>query len=204
MRIPAVNSADGWRPAQRRGNLSNGCRPLACRTAGTSICQLTSAFGDLRRDARSSRRSCLERARRLARRSKRRRFTRSSNWWSATLWVSGGGAASAASRSMRNCQSSISTIGALRRGRRERETWLLDITTDLGAPCIVAISCTPQGTEFAFGAAARLTVAEAARVAFSKSVSWSSPTTSFEGKPANAAKRPSMRRTVAISRARTR
>jgi ribosomal protein S12 methylthiotransferase accessory factor len=57
------------------------------------------------------------------------------------------------------------TIGALRRGRRDRETWLLDITTDIGAPCIVAISCTPQGTEFAFGAAARLTVAEAARVA---------------------------------------
>jgi ribosomal protein S12 methylthiotransferase accessory factor len=57
------------------------------------------------------------------------------------------------------------TIGALRRGRRERETWLLDITTDLGAPCIVAISCTPDGAEFAFGAAARTTVAEAARVA---------------------------------------
>ena len=57
------------------------------------------------------------------------------------------------------------TIGALRRGCRDRETWLLDITTDIGAPCIVAISCTPQGTEFAFGAAARLTVAEAARVA---------------------------------------
>jgi ribosomal protein S12 methylthiotransferase accessory factor len=57
------------------------------------------------------------------------------------------------------------TIGALRRGRRERETWLLDITTELNAPCIVAISCSPQGTEFAFGAAARPTVAEAARVA---------------------------------------
>jgi ribosomal protein S12 methylthiotransferase accessory factor len=57
------------------------------------------------------------------------------------------------------------TIGALRRGHCERETWLLDITTDLGAPCIVAISCTPEGTEFAFGAAARPTVAEAARVA---------------------------------------
>jgi ribosomal protein S12 methylthiotransferase accessory factor len=57
------------------------------------------------------------------------------------------------------------TIGALRRGHCERETWLLDITTDLGAPCIVAISCTAEGTEFAFGAAARASVAEAARVA---------------------------------------
>jgi len=57
------------------------------------------------------------------------------------------------------------TIGALRRGRRDRETWLLDVTTDLGAPCIVAISCTPEGTEFAFGAAARMTMAEAARAA---------------------------------------
>jgi ribosomal protein S12 methylthiotransferase accessory factor len=57
------------------------------------------------------------------------------------------------------------TVGALRRGRLDRETWLLDITSDIGAPCIVAISCTSQGTEFAFGAAARTTMAEAARVA---------------------------------------
>jgi ribosomal protein S12 methylthiotransferase accessory factor len=57
------------------------------------------------------------------------------------------------------------TLGALRRGRSERKTWLLDITTDLLTPCIVAISCGPDGDRFAFGAAARLDVADAARTA---------------------------------------
>jgi ribosomal protein S12 methylthiotransferase accessory factor len=57
------------------------------------------------------------------------------------------------------------TLSALRRGRAERETWLLDITTDLAVPCIVALSCAADGGGFAFGAAARLTLAEAARTA---------------------------------------
>jgi ribosomal protein S12 methylthiotransferase accessory factor len=57
------------------------------------------------------------------------------------------------------------TIGALRRGRADRETWLLDITTDLAVPCVVAVSCAADGGEFAFGAAARLTLADAARTA---------------------------------------
>ena len=57
------------------------------------------------------------------------------------------------------------TIAALRRGRADRETWLLDITTDLAVPCVVAVSCAADGGEFAFGAAARLTLADAARTA---------------------------------------
>jgi ribosomal protein S12 methylthiotransferase accessory factor len=57
------------------------------------------------------------------------------------------------------------TLAALRRGRGDRKTWLLDITTDIDAPCIVAVSATAQGDRFAFGAAARLHVADAARTA---------------------------------------
>ncbi|MET0676876.1 MAG: YcaO-like family protein [Bradyrhizobium sp.] len=38
---------------------------------------------------------------------------------------------------------------------RPRRTWLLDITTDIGVPCVVAASCRPDGAGFAFGLAAR-------------------------------------------------
>ena len=36
-----------------------------------------------------------------------------------------------------------------------RRTWLLDITTDIGVPCVVALSCRPDGSGFAFGLSAR-------------------------------------------------
>ncbi|MBX9648565.1 MAG: YcaO-like family protein [Xanthobacteraceae bacterium] len=36
-----------------------------------------------------------------------------------------------------------------------RRTWLLDITTDIGVPCVAAVSCRPDGSGFAFGLAAR-------------------------------------------------
>ena len=57
------------------------------------------------------------------------------------------------------------TIAALRRGRGDRTTWLLDLSTELGVTCIAALSCSADGGRFAFGAAARLNVADAARVA---------------------------------------
>lgn len=46
-----------------------------------------------------------------------------------------------------------------------RRTWLLDITTDIGVPCVVAVSCRPDGCGFAFGLAARPTLEAAARSA---------------------------------------
>lgn len=46
-----------------------------------------------------------------------------------------------------------------------RRTWLLDITTDIGVPCVAAVSCRPDGAGFAFGLAARPLLEAAARSA---------------------------------------
>ena len=46
-----------------------------------------------------------------------------------------------------------------------RRSWLLDITTDVGVPCIAALSCWPDGRGLAFGLASRLTLQAAARSA---------------------------------------
>jgi len=46
-----------------------------------------------------------------------------------------------------------------------RRTWLLDITTDIGVPCVVAVSCSADGFGFAFGLAARPKLESAARSA---------------------------------------
>lgn len=47
----------------------------------------------------------------------------------------------------------------------ERRTWLLDITTDIGVPCVVAASCRVDGSGFAFGLAARPALEAAVRSA---------------------------------------
>jgi len=63
----------------------------------------------------------------------------------------------------------IATAAALvaqaRGGTNTRRTWLLDITTDLDVPSIVAISSRPDGSGFACGLAARLTLQGAVRSA---------------------------------------
>lgn len=53
----------------------------------------------------------------------------------------------------------------IRQGHSGRVSWLLDVMTDIGVPCIVAVSVAPDGCRFACGMAARLGVAEAARAA---------------------------------------
>jgi ribosomal protein S12 methylthiotransferase accessory factor len=47
----------------------------------------------------------------------------------------------------------------------QRRNWLLDITTDIGVPCVAAVSSRPDGFGFAFGLAARPTLKAAARSA---------------------------------------
>ena len=47
----------------------------------------------------------------------------------------------------------------------QRRTWLLDITTDIGVPCVAAVSCRADGSGFAFGLAARPTLEAAVRSA---------------------------------------
>jgi ribosomal protein S12 methylthiotransferase accessory factor len=56
-------------------------------------------------------------------------------------------------------------LAQLRQGASRRRSWLLDITTDLGVPCVAAVSCMADGFGFAFGLAARPTLAAAARSA---------------------------------------
>jgi ribosomal protein S12 methylthiotransferase accessory factor len=53
----------------------------------------------------------------------------------------------------------------LRQNATGRRNWLLDITTDIGVPCVAAISCSANGSGFAFGLAARPTLTAAARSA---------------------------------------
>ena len=56
-------------------------------------------------------------------------------------------------------------LAQLRQGASARRSWLLDITTDIGVPCVAAVSCMADGFGFAFGLAARPTLEAAARSA---------------------------------------
>ena len=60
----------------------------------------------------------------------------------------------------------LAMIAAARQGLASRRTWMLDITSDLGVPCIACVSVLADGKGFAHGAAARMTLAAAARAAF--------------------------------------
>jgi ribosomal protein S12 methylthiotransferase accessory factor len=53
----------------------------------------------------------------------------------------------------------------LRQDATRRRSWLLDITTDIGVPCVAAVSCGANRFGFAFGLAARPTLTSAARSA---------------------------------------
>jgi ribosomal protein S12 methylthiotransferase accessory factor len=56
-------------------------------------------------------------------------------------------------------------LAELRQAKAERTTWLLDITTDVDIPAVVALSAHSGRLGFSFGLGARLTLAEAARAA---------------------------------------
>jgi ribosomal protein S12 methylthiotransferase accessory factor len=56
-------------------------------------------------------------------------------------------------------------LSRLRQGATARRSWLLDITTDIGIPCVAALSCKADGFGLAFGLAARPTLKAAARSA---------------------------------------
>jgi ribosomal protein S12 methylthiotransferase accessory factor len=56
-------------------------------------------------------------------------------------------------------------LAALRRGLTSRTTWLLDITTEFGVPCIVAASVDAHGKSFVCGHAARPSRTAAVRAA---------------------------------------
>ena len=56
-------------------------------------------------------------------------------------------------------------LAQARQGNRGRQSWVLDITTDVGIPAVAAISRRADGYGAAFGFGARLSLAEAARAA---------------------------------------
>ncbi len=56
-------------------------------------------------------------------------------------------------------------LARLRQNASARRSWLLDITTDVGVPCVAAVSCGADGFGFAVGLAARPILAAAARSA---------------------------------------
>jgi ribosomal protein S12 methylthiotransferase accessory factor len=58
-----------------------------------------------------------------------------------------------------------SLLAQLRQDASARRTRLLDITTDIGVPCVAAVSCMRDGFGFAVGLAARATLKAAARSA---------------------------------------
>src|SRR5256884_4602782 len=84
----------------------------------------------------------------------------------ASLWWRGGQLA----RSIPpQHEAGIVAEGLLRQLRHgasvQRRTWLLDITTDIGVPCVAAVSCRADGFGFAFGLAARPALEAAVRSA---------------------------------------
>ena len=62
-----------------------------------------------------------------------------------------------------------SLLRRLRQGAPgKRRTWLLDITTDIGVPCVAAVSCRADGSGFAFGLSARPRLEAAVRAAITE------------------------------------
>jgi ribosomal protein S12 methylthiotransferase accessory factor len=82
------------------------------------------------------------------------------------LWWIGGRRARPLAGESAALAEAVRLLGALRQGSGERASWLLDLTTDLGIPCIAALSVdAANGTGLACGFAARLTLEAAARAA---------------------------------------
>ena len=83
----------------------------------------------------------------------------------ASLWWQGGNRARSIPPGDEAQITAGSLLAHLRQGVSARRSWLLDITTDVGVPCVAAISCMADGFGLAFGLAARPTLPAAARAA---------------------------------------
>jgi thiazole/oxazole-forming peptide maturase SagD family component len=83
----------------------------------------------------------------------------------AILWWQGGRRARGFSMEHRASKAAIALIERLRMGAKERRTWLLDITTDIGVPVVAAVSVNPDGRGLACGFASRLDSSDAAQAA---------------------------------------
>jgi ribosomal protein S12 methylthiotransferase accessory factor len=83
----------------------------------------------------------------------------------ASLWWRGGSRGGSISPQHEAHIMAEALLPRLRQNATGRRSWLLDITTDIGVPCVAAVSCSADGFGFAFGLAARPTLKAAARSA---------------------------------------
>ncbi len=83
----------------------------------------------------------------------------------ACLWWQGGRRARSIPEQDEAQVAARALLSQLRQDAPARRSWLLDITTDIGVSCVAAVSCMADGLGLAFGLAARLTLAAAARSA---------------------------------------
>lgn len=81
----------------------------------------------------------------------------------AALWWIGGRRARAWAADGQAMQAGGAVLARVRQGVTSRASWLLDITTDLGVPCVAALSVDADGRELACGLAAHLDAGLAAR-----------------------------------------
>ena len=83
-----------------------------------------------------------------------------------SLWWRGGQLPRSIPPQHEACAVAEDVLRQLRLGATtQRRTSLLDITTDIGVPCVTAVSCRADGSGFAFGLAARPTLQAAVRSA---------------------------------------
>ena len=83
----------------------------------------------------------------------------------AGLWWRGGARGRSIPPSHEAQVAADALLSQLRQDNSARRSWLLDITTDIGVPSVVALSCKADGFGVAFGLSARPTLADAARSA---------------------------------------
>ena len=81
------------------------------------------------------------------------------------LWWRGGRRGRAVAGESDAGRAASDLLAKLRGDERQRTSWLLDITTDVGVPCVASLSVGPDGRGFACGHAARPTLDAAARSA---------------------------------------
>jgi ribosomal protein S12 methylthiotransferase accessory factor len=83
----------------------------------------------------------------------------------ASLWWQGGKSGKSIPPGDEARIMSETLLAQLRQDTSVRRSWLLDITTDIGVPCVAAVSCAADGFGLALGLAARPTLTAAARSA---------------------------------------
>jgi ribosomal protein S12 methylthiotransferase accessory factor len=83
----------------------------------------------------------------------------------ASLWWRGGARGRLIPASHEAQIAAQALLSQLRQDASARRSWLLDVTTDIGIPSVVALSCKADGFGLAFGLAARPTLTAAVRSA---------------------------------------